>query len=72
MVESELLIGHLRSQVRSLQSLLSYLESREQVGQEDYMYSCRKLHEMVNGLKHLERFSSQQGASRRLQAQWWN
>lgn len=72
MVEAELLIGHLRGQVRSLQSLLNYLESRSQMEREDYSYSQAKLRELVTNLKELEHFSSQRGAAHRLRAEWLN
>ncbi len=35
MVEAELLIGHLRNQVRHLQSLLHYLEGRDAIESDD-------------------------------------
>ena len=38
MEDKNLLIGRLREQVRSLQSLLNYLENREQLGPEDCSY----------------------------------
>ena len=72
MVEAELLIGQLRSQVRNLQSLLSYLENRQQVDGEDYSYSRAKLQEMIRRLQELERFSAQRGAAHRLRAEWLN
>lgn len=70
MVEAELLIGQLRGHVRSLQSLLNYLEGRPQVEQEDYVYSHAKLTELIGNLKELERFSSQRSAVHRLRAEW--
>ena len=72
MVEAELLIGHLRSQVRNLQALLNYLESRPQVERDDYSYSQVKLRELLKGLKGLERFSSQRGETHSLRAAWLN
>ena len=72
MVEAELLIGHLRRHVRSLQSLLNYLESRADVQYEDYSYSHSKLRELISSLKELERFSSQRGAAHSLRAAWLN
>lgn len=72
MVEAELLIGHLSCQVRELQSLLNYLESRETIQSEDFSYSHRRLRELIGRLKELERFSSQRGEARRLQAEWLN
>ena len=72
MVEAELLIGHLRSQVRNLQALLNYLESRPQVGWEDYSYSQTKLRELIYRLRELERFSSKRGSIHRLRAAWLN
>ena len=72
MVEAELLIGHLRKQVRNLQSLLSYLENRDRVQHEDYAYSLVKLRELISGLRELEGFSSQRGEIHRLRAEWLN
>ncbi len=72
MVEAELLIGHLRRQVRNLQSLLNYLESRKTVQDEDYSYSHTKLRELIGGLKNLERFSSERGSVHSLRAVWLN
>lgn len=72
MVEAELLIGHLRRQVRNLQSLLNYLESRKIVQDEDYSYSHTKLRELIHGLKGLERFSSERGSAHSLRAAWLN
>ena len=72
MVEAELLIGPLRSQVRNLQSLLNYLEGRSTVDPEDYSYSHSKLRELITRLQELERFSSQRGTIHRLWAAWLN
>ena len=72
MVEADLLIGHLRSQVRNLQSLLQYLDGRESVEHDDYSYSHGKLRELIGSLKELERFTSQRGAVHRLRAEWLN
>ncbi len=72
MVEAELLIGHLRKQVRNLQSLLSYLENRDTVQHEDYAYSRIKLRELIGGLKELEGFSSQRSGIHRLRVERLN
>ena len=72
MVESDLLISHLRGQIRNLQSLLIYLEGREEVRGEDYSYSHAKLRELIGGLKSLERFSLQRGTAHNLRAAWLN
>jgi hypothetical protein len=72
MVEAELMIGHLRKQVRNLQSLLHYLESRHTVGVEDYTYSHARLRELITSLRDLERFSSQRGTVHSLRAAWLN
>jgi len=72
MVEAELLIGRLRRQVRDLQSLLNYLESREMVGREDYSYSRAKLREVIRRLRDVERWSSVRGGSSPLEAEWLN
>lgn len=63
---------HLRSQVRNLQSMLNYLESREGVGDEEYAYLQTKLHEMIGRLKEMKRFSSQRVGVPGLRAQWLN
>ena len=72
MVEAELLIGHLRQQVRNLQSLLNYLESRDQVHGEDYTFSHSRLRELIGGLKALEKFSLERGTMHNLRAVWLN
>lgn len=72
MVEAEFLIGHLRDQVRGLQSLLNYLESRSVVGGEDYVYSRTKLHTLIRQLRDLERFASTHGRGAELRAVWLN
>lgn len=72
MVEAELLIGHLRSQVRNLQSLLNYLESRPVIDGDDYAYSRTRLRELIERLRELERFSAQRGEAYHLRAAWLN
>lgn len=72
MVESEFVIGSLRTQVRDLQSLLNYLESREGVGHEEYTYLQCRLREVIGRLKQTERFSVERGGEHRLRAQWLN
>jgi hypothetical protein len=72
MVETELLIGHLRSQVRNLQSLLNYLESRERMERADYSYSWGKLRELIKRLKELERFTARRGETQNLHVGWLN
>lgn len=72
MVESEFVICHLRNQVRYLQSLLNYLESRETVRQEDYAYVQTRLREVIGQLKEMQRFSATRGGRPSLQAQWLN
>ncbi len=72
MVESELLIGHLRRQVRNLQSLVNFLEGRQLLEREDYSYSQARLRELIGGLKELERFSLQRGTVHNLRAAWLN
>ena len=72
MVEAELLIGHLRTQVRDLQSLLNYLESRHGVGPEEYGYSGERLRELIAQLRGLECFTLERGATHRLKAEWLN
>ena len=70
MVEAELLIGHLRRQVRDLQSLLNYLESRQLVEHDDYAYSHAKIRGLIRGLKDLQQFASERGATHALRALW--
>ena len=72
MVEAEFLIGQLRAQVRTLQSLLNYLESRPNVEHDDYAHSRIQLQATIQHLRALERFSSQRGAVYRLRAEWLN
>ena len=72
MVEAELLIGHLRQQVRNLQSLLNYLESRDMVKGEDYAYSHNRLRELIGGLRALEKFSLKREMLHNLRAVWMN
>jgi hypothetical protein len=72
MVEAELLIAHLRRQVRHLQSLLNYLESCDQVSHDEYSYSHARLRELITGLKELERFSLQRGTIHNMRAAWLN
>ncbi len=72
MVEAELLLGHLRRQVRSLQELLHYLERRPQAQPEDHSYSQVKLRELIRRLKELEHFSENRGSVYRMRAEWLN
>lgn len=72
MVEAELVICHLRSQVRSLQSLLNYLENRDAVGHEEYGYVQATLRDVIERLKEMQRFSSERGEQHLLRAQWLN
>ena len=72
MVEADLLIGHLRSQARELQSLLSYLENREGLRAEDYTYSQSKLCQLIRQLKELAQFSARHASAQQLQAHWLN
>ncbi|GEM_PF-2466274 len=72
MVDEEFVLGHLRSQVRDLQSLLNYLESREAVAYDDYAYLHTKLHEVIGRLKEMERFSFRRGHTGGLHAHWLN
>lgn len=72
MVEAEFVIGNLRNQIRSLQSMLHYLESREAVGYEEYAYLGFHLREIVLRLKEMQKFSSDRGERHLLRAQWLN
>ncbi len=72
MVEAEIVISHLRGQVRDLEALLNYLESRDVVGREEYGYLNAKLHEVIGRLKEMRRSSSQHGARSVMHAPWLN
>jgi len=72
MMEAEFVMCHLRNQVRDLQSMLNYLESRPVVEHEDYSYVHTRLHEVIGRLKEMERFSSQRGGVQGLRAHWLN
>jgi len=72
MVEAEFVIANLRGQVRNLQGMLNYLESREGVGQEEYSYLQTRLQEVIGRLKDMRRFSLDRGERHRLRAQWIN
>jgi hypothetical protein len=72
MIEAELVICNLRSQVRNLQSLLNYLEAREVIGHEDYSYVRAKLQEVIGRLRDMERFSGQRREHQLMRAQWLN
>ena len=72
MVEAELVICNLRSQVRNLQSLLNYLEDREAIGHEDYSYVQTTLHEVIGRLRDMERFSGKRREQCMARAQWLN
>ncbi len=72
MVEAELLIVKLRSQVRELQALLNDLESRDFVAHEEYAYVHTRLNETIDRLKEVDQFSSQRVQIHRLRAQWLN
>ncbi len=69
MVEEEFVISHLRSQVGNLQSLLNYLESRDAVGEDEYVFLHTKIREVIGRLKDMERWSSRRGG---LRAEWLN
>lgn len=71
MADTEYVINCLRSQMRDLQSVVNYLESREAVAGEDYAYVSGQLRELVAQLRALEQFSAaRRSASRR--AGWLN
>jgi hypothetical protein len=72
MVEAELLIGHLRNEVHNLQSLLNYLESRNAMRREEYLYLKEKLREVVGRLNSVRRWSSQREQQALLRAAWLN
>ncbi len=72
MVESEFVICHLRHQVRDLQSLLNYLESRQVVGREEHSYLQTKPGEVIGRLKEMRRFSEQRSSRYSLHSAWVN
>ena len=72
MVETELVICHLRTQVRNLQSLLSYLENREMLGEDEFAYLDEKLREVVVRLREMQRVSTPRGPQSLLRASWLN
>jgi len=72
MVECELFLGNLRSQLCDLQSLVNYLENRDGVGYEEYSYSFARLQEVVKRLEELKKLSSRRGDANYLRAQWLN
>jgi len=47
--------GQVKTQMMTLQGLLSYLEERSTFGASEYLYCKAKLHEVVKDLKRLER-----------------
>jgi hypothetical protein len=71
-VEDEFVISNLRGQVGNLQSVLSYLESREQVRDEDYSFLHAKLREVIKRLMQMERWSRRRGRQHPLHAEWLN
>ena len=72
MVESEVLIAHLRRQVQDLETLVDYLESRQPVTTNTRVYSQAKLHALIIRLHELERFSRERGAAHHTRPAWWN
>ncbi len=72
MTEAEFVICHLRSQVRDLQSLLSYLESREGIERDDYSFIQTKLHEVIRHLKKTAKLSSERSDASAFRATWLN
>jgi hypothetical protein len=72
MVEAEFVISSLRSQTRSLQAMLNYLESRETVEHGDYEFLYTKLREVIKQLKETERYSSRRKMMPCLKAVWLN
>ncbi len=71
MADTEYVINGLRSQMRDLQSVVNYLESREAVAGEDYAYISGRLRELVAQLRTLEQFSSARRSSTQ-RAGWLN
>ena len=73
MTEPEFVISHLRSQVRDLQALLSYLESLDAVQRDDYSFIRTRLHEVIRHLKKTAQLSSQGSeAASAFYAHWLN
>jgi len=72
MVEAEYIICRLRNQVRDLQQLLHYLESREQIHSEDCSLLHAKRRDVIKQLKETQRYSSQRQSMPCLRAVWLN
>ncbi len=45
----------IRAELFSLRGLLSYLEDRERIGLEEYLYCQTKIHQVLKHLKRIER-----------------
>ncbi len=58
MLEADSMRHGIRSQMHSLEALVSYLEDRGELGAKDYLYCESKLHETLKHLKRLERMAS--------------
>ena len=71
MAEAEFVITGLRTQVRELQSLVNYFESREHITGDDYRFTAQRLQGLVNRLKSLEQYAYQRRDTA-LQAEWRN
>ncbi len=72
MVESEVLIAHLRRQVQELQTLVDHLEHRRALETDTRAYSQAKLHLLITRLHELERFSRERVAAHSARPAWWN
>ena len=72
MKETDVVISHLRSQSRTIEELLHYLESRPGMTQDDYTYLHSQLQTVIGRLKEMERFSSERGAVHARHAHWFN
>ena len=70
MGSGELFVLNLRYQVRCLQSLINYLESREAVEQQELSYSQARLREVVERLDELSRLLAH--VAKPLRAEWLN
>ena len=70
MMEAEQLIIGLRGQVRTLQSMLNYLESRDALERDDYAFCETKLKDIVRSLQGLQEFAAKERGG--LRAVWLN
>ncbi len=71
MAEAEFVMTSLQTQMRELQSLVNYFESRESITGEDYRFIAERLQGLVTRLRSLEHYAYQRRGTA-LQAAWRN